>query len=187
REVATGCDYEVGGPVPLPSNPPLCVAREFSEGTDPGRLRALFRARKSGRGGGVAVAGALEAVQHLAIHADHITLHHAHEPALAARAIEDNGRLERARLAVVQEMDTVQPHAVRGRARPELRMGLDVGLRARHQANATSCAWGAQRGPQKRTEERGLANGSAQLAQARIHQPRGLISLRRNTKRLSGC
>src|SRR5206468_759002 len=129
----------------------------------------------------------LETVQHLTVHADDVALHHAHEPALATRAIEDDGRLERALLAAVQEMDTVQAHAVCGRARPELHVGLDVGLRARHQANASSCAWGAQRGPQKRSEERGLANGSSQHAQARIHQPRGLISLRRKTNRLSGC
>src|SRR5262245_30400680 len=157
-------------------------------GGPPLRVAALLlRAGESRWSGGLAVAGALEAVQHLAVHADDVALHHAHEPALATRAIEDDGRLERALLAAVQEMDTVQAQAVCGCARPELRVGLDVGLRARHQANASSCAWGAQRGPQKRSEERGLANGSSQLAQARIHQPRGLISLRRKTKRLSGC
>ena len=94
---------------------------------------------------------------------------------------------KRALLAAVEEMDPVQAHAVRGRARAKSRVGLDVGLHAGHQAKASSCAWGAQREPQKRSEERGLANGSSQPAHGRIHQPRGPISLRRNTKRLSGC
>src|SRR6266849_2965114 len=175
---------KLGGPVPLPPKAPLFALRPTPRVAPRARL---LGAGESWRSGGLAVAGALEAVQHLSVHADDVALHHAHEPALAAGAVEDDGGLERALLAAVEEMDPVQAHAVRGRARPEPRVGLDVGLHARHQANASSCAWGAQREPQKRSEDRGLANGSSQLAHGRIHQPRGPTSLRRNTKRLSGC